>query len=558
MSLLVACTAGTDQGPGATSDQTPRDVSTENFTPPPREIVTEPPGDWFETACSMDIELMRRVRRGTRLDRSPDIIFVPREPNSFGGWILTTHSGPQDYLQKVPIVFYGPGHIKPAGDIELDREVTVADIAPTVAELLGIPFPKDRPGRAIDEALLPEERRAEPPRLVFTVVWDGGGWNVLDEWPDAWPHLKSLMEGGTSVTEAIVGSSPSVTPATHTNIGTGAFPRQHGIVDIPVRIDGNITGSFRDRNAQYLLLDTLADIYDPLVGNAAEVGLIAYKMWHAGMLGHGSLLEGADKDILALIEKSAKTVTNDAYYSLPSYLDGFPGFDKYVEQVDASDGQRDGKWMGHDVLSDVTKLRGTPVWVPYQTDMLTAMIKREGFGADEVPDLLFTNYKQVDEVGHSWNMIAPEMEQVLEYSDKGLQDLTEMLDEEVGKDRWVVIYTADHGQQPLPESVGGWPIAMGPLQESVAAAFDMEVEELFLDERPTGFWLDRDAMAAKGVEIEEVADFLTTYRLKDNVPADKEIPEGYLERADELLFTAAWPTEQMGRLWGCSKKRHGA
>lgn len=550
MALLVACTAGTEQAP--------RGASSENATAPARDIVETPPGDWFETACSMDLEFLRRVRRGTRLDRSPDIIFVPREPNSFGGWVLTTHSGPQDYLQKVPIVFYGPGHIKPAGEIELDREVTLADIAPTIAELVRVPFPRDRPGRAIEEALLPEERRAKPPRLVFTVVWDGGGWNVLDEWPDAWPYLKSLMERGTSVAEAIVGSSPSVTPASHTNIGTGAFPRQHGIVDIPIRIDGEITGSFRDRNAQYLLLDTIADMYDRSVGNAAEIGLIAYKMWHAGMLGQGSLFEGGDKDILALIEKSAETVTNGSYYSLPSYLNGFPGFDGYVDQVDAGDGQRDGKWMGHDVLNDVTAMRGTPVWVPYQTDMLKAMIEREGFGADEVPDLLFTNYKQVDEVGHSWNMIEPEMEEVLEYSDRGLADLTDLLDERVGKDRWVVIYTADHGQQPLPESVGGWPIAMGPLQDDVAAAFDMEFDELFVDERPTGFWLDRDAMAAKGVEIEEVADFLTTYRMKDNVPPDGEIPPDYVDRADELLFSAAWPTEQMGRLWSCSKKRHGA
>jgi len=28
-------------------------------------------------------------------------------------------------------------------------------------------------------------------------VIDGGGWNVLRQWPDAWPNLKCLMrEGG--------------------------------------------------------------------------------------------------------------------------------------------------------------------------------------------------------------------------------------------------------------------------------------------------------------------------------------------------------------------------
>src|SRR5918997_1552601 len=37
-----------------------------------------------------------------------------------------------------------------------------------------------------------------PPRLVVVVVWDGGGWNVLERWPDAWPTLGRMMRAGIS------------------------------------------------------------------------------------------------------------------------------------------------------------------------------------------------------------------------------------------------------------------------------------------------------------------------------------------------------------------------
>ena len=36
-------------------------------------------------------------------------------------------------------------------------------------------------------------------------------------------------------------------------------------------------------------------------------------------------------------------------------------------------------------------------------------MRREGFGADDVPDLLYINYKLVDEIGHLYSMNAAEM-----------------------------------------------------------------------------------------------------------------------------------------------------
>jgi Type I phosphodiesterase / nucleotide pyrophosphatase len=508
-------------------------------------------GAWFRAGCDLPVPVLRRLRRGYDPDRSPDVIPVPRGRNFFGGFTTTTHSGPRAYLQRIPLVFYGPGFIEPQGEVALDREVTVADLAPTLAELLHTPFPEGYPGRPIEEALMPREQRPVPPKLILTVVWDGGGWDVLKQWPDAWPHLKELMGGGTSVTGATVGSSPSVTPAIHATIGTGAWPDRHGIIDIPLRVNGRMVGSYEGRGPQYLKIPTLADLYDQATGNRAKVAMIAENNWHLGMIGHGAYLEGGDKDIAAMVDgATGDLITTPEYYSLPSYLGDVPGLEDDVRTVDMQDGKVDGLWMGHDLLGTAEDQRHTPAWIIYQTRLLEALIRREGFGRDAVGDLIFTNYKQLDLLGHDWNMVNPEVEDALRYSDAQLPALVNLLNRAVGKDQWVVAFTADHGQQPDALAVGAIPIGNAPLEADIAERFGIDASKLFQDERPTGFWLDHDTLDQAQLTPEDIADFMLDYRLKDNMTA--AFPAQYDDRVDEKLFSAVLPSARLDDVWQCA------
>ena len=134
------------------------------------------------TACEVPTKLLVRGWRGHRADRSGDIDIIPQEPDFVGTGGLP-HSGPWDYVGQVPLLLYGPGHIQACG--EVDRVVTLADIAPTQGELVDFPF--DAPdGAPLSEALVPG---ADPPKVVVVVVWDGAGRFVLDEWPRSWPNL---------------------------------------------------------------------------------------------------------------------------------------------------------------------------------------------------------------------------------------------------------------------------------------------------------------------------------------------------------------------------------
>jgi len=59
---------------------------------------------------------------------------------------MTTHGSPHRYDTHVPILFYGPTWVK-AG--KRDMRVEVVDIAPTLAQVLGIPAPSAAEGKPL-------------------------------------------------------------------------------------------------------------------------------------------------------------------------------------------------------------------------------------------------------------------------------------------------------------------------------------------------------------------------------------------------------------------------
>lgn len=547
--VLGACTDDGTQDPTSSSSDGPMG---ELAAPVAIETAPAPKGNWRQAACALPPEQLTRIARGYSPERSPDLTFVPRAPNFFGSFIANSHSGPWDYVQRVPIVFYGPGFIKARGEIQPPRVATSADIAPTLAELLGMEWPADRPSTALTEALLPPEERPDPPRLIVTIVWDGGGRDVLDQWPDQWPNLKSMIEGGTSFGNAVVGSSPPVTPAVHATIGTGTWPREHGIIDIPLRIGDDVVGSWTGDSPQHLETNTLADIYDQEQGNAAQVAMVGASEWHLGLMGHGAYLEGGDHDFAVMKSQGGANITNDDFYALPDYLKDLDGFDAIVRRVDREDGKADDRWLDNDILHDPHLVQQSPASTLYQTRVIKELLTKEGFGQDEIPDLLFTNYKQIDLVGHAYNMLEPEMREALRYSDQELGRLVEFLDEWVGEEQWVIALTADHGSTPDAEAIDAWPIETSQVVADLSDHFDLPAEEIVDQTRVTGFWLNREGLEAAGITPIEVAEFMLDMRIEDNATDLDELPPGYEERLDEHIFSAVWPAEHTDEILECA------
>jgi hypothetical protein len=410
----------------------------------------------------------------------------------------------------------------------------VTDIAPTLAQLLGFRF--DAPhGRVLREALVPADRRARPPRAIVVVVIDGGGWNVLEQWPEAWPFQRRLMDAGTTFTNATIGSSPSVTAPIHASIGTGAFPRMHGIAENTCRLPDGSIGDIALERADLSLMrrPTVADAWDHATGDRAWVGMLGYESWHLGMMGQGALA-GGDRDMAVLWDNDAETFsTNHDLYTLPSYLPGREALDQRVHDLDASDGKLDETWNGTTLDDASYQFTANPAFAAYTGDALLEIAAREPLGRDGITDLLFVELKTSDIAGHVWNMLGEEVEAVLQVQDRILRGLVRTLDRRVGSGRYVLAMTADHGQSPRPEEVGGLRIDRYALVQDLDARFGGIVDAL----HPSDLFLAADV----AVSLEEVAGFIGDYRYRDALPLGMDLANVPPSMLDERVFAAALP-----------------
>lgn len=541
------------EGPRTAASSTPEDKG--NNEPEPKRH------GYLETACEMPTEWAKYIYRGWNpgKTRDYDIAIVPTPPNYMGTFINTSHSGPYDFLQEIPLILYGPGFIKQSGRVTLDREVTIADIAPTTAELMGYDFPP-RKSAPLTEVL---EDTPDKPKLILTMVMDGGGWNVLEEHPDTWPNLAQLIEEGANIEGAVAGSSPSITPAVHTNIGTGSFPRQHGVTAIAVRNDeGNVIGSFTPIDSQEgvtitdptlnLKQQTLADMYDQSTGNEAKIALVAPGNYQLGMIGFGLGLEGGDADIVTSYAKTTNVWgSNPEFYYTPPYVNDVEGPLEDLRAVDIADGETDDQWRGHDFPPNIV---ATPALAPWENRIIQALIENEGFGDDEITDMMQINYKAPDSLGHIYNMISPEEGDVLRSVDEAIGAMVTYLDSEIGEGEWVMMITADHGQTPL--EIGGWPISRSEIHLDIDRAFNIDPAEgdVSLTEQTsaTSFFMRRAEMKAQGITPEQVATFLTGYTIGDNIAESNEVPEGYEDRLDEKIFDGVVPGRRIDELAECT------
>jgi hypothetical protein len=551
---LVLAGACTSQAGGEPQSASPSEAA--SSAAPPTGSPTSPSqdselatGSLAELACSLPHEWLLRTWRGNRDDRSAELQILPIEPDFVGSGL--PHVGPWAYAQDIPMFWYGPGHVAPVGVVE--RPVTLAGIAPTQGELLGFPF-RTPDGSPMREAIAGNET---PPRLIVTIVWDAAGRNVLERWPNDWPYLESLIPEGTWYGRATVGSSPTSTAQTHATIGTGTFPDDHGIVAHRMRIGGELTTPWKAGPA-YLIDPTLGDLYDVAMDNEPVVGELGTVSIHLGMLGHGSMWGGGDQDIAAVREVvGAETLGAEGFewnltpalqpfYRLPEYLNDVPGFEEDVQAVDAADGQIDGRWRTNEIEPLLSGF-DTPARIPYQTRVLMEMIEREGFGADEIPDLLFVNFKMIDYISHVWTVNSPEMKDAVRAQDEQLEVLVDFLNETVGEGEWTFVLTADHGSIPDPDVSGAFQISATPIVNGINTTFDTDGDDTRIVQlvQPTQVFVDERELEQNGHTLEELSEWIMGLTKGDVAQPGVVVPA---EEVGDPVFQAAFPSALMDEL----------
>ena len=511
-----------------------------------------------EMARGLGTEYMQILRRAYRPGRAGEIQLLLSPFNSANYETESEHLVPRDprtshasvwmYLERIPLAVYAPGIIAPSESAE---RVTLADVAPTIAEMIGFDefLALDREGRSLPAL----ERPAAAPKLVVVFVIDGGGWNVLKEWPDAWPNLKELLGKSHLYTNAIHGSFPAVTACAHATIGTGAYPRDHGITGHNIRVGSKVRKAFGPAghaDPADLLLPTLADLWYDANGGDAWVGQLGYQVWHLGMLGRGgSTRPEGDKPVgvfwdqaRALGNPSTWQPHNPDFYRLPAETPGLEVFTQHQADyapIALPPNQFDPPGAQAPCCS--------PPVIKFQGDLIDATLRSEGLGSHDATDLLFINFKSPDYTGHIYNFLDPHEEVVLEAVDAEIGRLARTLEATL-PGRYAMIVTADHGQCPLPDEVDGARLDPKQLQEDIQDAFGRSLFGVVQYVAPSEIFLDRRALWDAGVTADEIAAFLRDYRYRDNI--GPYIPEDAIQQdlLDKPEFAAVFGAEYLTSL----------
>ena len=514
----------------------------------------------MEMARGLGTDVMQSIYRGHVAGRSGEIYLVPRPHRYLAGnwdlttldtdspWMNTTHPNPWDYIARVPIVFYGPPYV-PEG-LEVARPVDVASIAPSYARLLGMgDFDSEAQplGEVFSGAL------SDPPKVILTVVIDGGGWNVLEQHPTSHPTIDALRTAGTTYVNATIGSAPSITGAIHATMSTGFYPRDHGLPGNQMRDpEGNGSGGdmtidtwLQNGDPRYLKLPTVSELWDEFNDNEAVVGTVSYEGWHLGMIGHGAQRSGGDKDIGVIWDhESDAWWTNESFYTLPDYLKptDLATLEKYERELDARDGLVDDTWFGK-TLEDIRQppIRpGTTAFAKFTGDAVTEVLRNEAIGEDDITDLIWVELKPPDFGGHLWNMVGPEQADTIRETDRQIKRFKTILDQRVGAGKYVITVSADHGQQPLPEQLGGWRINTVELVRDIEDQFG---EGIVADSNSVELFLDLTRIEDADVDLSEIASYIGAYTVAENLPDERPGRERVPEpRLDERLFAGAFTT----------------
>lgn len=338
-------------------------------------------------------------------------------------------------------------------------------------------------------AVLP---RATPPLVVLIVVDQFRG-DYVPWYGHQWTRgLRRLVDTGAYFPLAAYRYAVTLTCAGHSTIGTGAYPRTHGMIanewfdrDAKKRVTctddpsaapvgfGGLPAKER-HGSRMLQTNTFADELRNQSPVAPRITSVSLKARSAiGMAGHAG-------DLVAWLEDTGAWASSSAFVRQPR-----PDVDAFAN-AHAISAQYGRVWnrllapsaylfsdegVGEQKPDDGTVLfphaQTRPGGAPDQTfvtnwertpfidEMLTdmALTFSEGFGTGAGTDVLAVSYSALDYVGHRYGPKSHEVQDVLARLDVQLGRLLDNLDRRVGAGRYVVAFSSDHGVAPIPEQV---------------------------------------------------------------------------------------------------------
>jgi predicted AlkP superfamily pyrophosphatase or phosphodiesterase len=296
--------------------------------------------------------------------------------------------------------------------------------------------------------------------------------------------LRRLLDHGGRFTEAAYPYWNTVTCPGHATIGTGAFPKTHGMVlnawwdrakgkqvdctDDPNASSVIAAGSARppSESAANLRAATLADQMRGKLGSATRVVTLSVKPRSA------ITLAGQSGD--AVIWFSGGGWTTSMFYSrkLPRFVERYqrdhPAEDalgkawtkslpdsayQYADDAEGETPRPDDTRTFPHKISTLNHWVASPFSDAALGDLAQAAVRDLNLGKGQGTDFLAVSFSALDAVGHNYGPRSHEVQDVLAHLDETIGALLDFLDRAVGVENYVVAFTSDHGVAPIPEQM---------------------------------------------------------------------------------------------------------
>ena len=332
---------------------------------------------------------------------------------------------------------------------------------------------------------------AGPPALIVWITVDQLRGDHLDHFRPAWTGgFRRLLTEGRVYTNATHDHGRTVTAAGHAALSTGVHPSRHGII-------GN--GWYERAGDQWVSMSNVGDSTVQTVGatlpgvsprNLMATGLAD---WMVAANAASLVASVSGKDRAAILpaahvkgqvywfEPAGGFVTSTYYRDanpewvvrfnstvVPRYMVDTiwaftaPASSIHLSGPDTAAHESDGvhSFFPHRIADltdrrDTNTLRAwmerTPLADAAVLEFAEAMVTELGLGRDGSVDLLAVAVSQTDGVGHEYGPFSREQLDNLYRLDRRLDAFFSFLDRTVGRDKYIVAFSSDHGVMTPPE-----------------------------------------------------------------------------------------------------------
>lgn len=349
----------------------------------------------------------------------------------------------------------------------------------------------------------------ERPKLVVGIVVDQMRWDYLSRYYEQFTAdgFRRLIDQGFSCDNCLINYVPTVTSIGHTSAYTGSTPAFHGICGNTFYIDGRKTYCTGDSTVNVVGSDNqLKGAMSPRLLIATTIGdqLRLHTDFRSKVIG----VSYKDRAAILPAGRSASAAywldtKNRQFITSTYYMTELPAWAKDFNKL----------LLKNVKFKEVGKDIGLyPECGTITTDMAIAALQGEQLGKGECTDMLCVSYSQTDVIGHEWSTRGSHTDETYLQLDRDLSRLLQALDQQVGRDGYLLFLTADHGashnykfMQDHKFSAGQWldPDRRQGLEQYIASKLGNK-QPVVIAEQDYRYYLDHESIRRQGLDYEQV------------------------------------------------------